>query len=219
MKTTNNKKGFTIIEVVLVLAIAGLIFMMVFLALPALQRSQRDTQRSTDMARIITALNNYQSNNRGRLPSKLGPSSNSNVDLNKNAIIGHEEPDMEVKTSDDSKSWLYFYDQYLIISSAGATDSFRDPDSTPYSLVFYDCKNNEIKAGEDCTVGQRYNVSFADQQAGFTPEGENATPVPDHAVSIIERAACDGEVAKYAGGRKIAVVYKKEGAGTICLTN
>ena len=37
--------GFTIIEVVLVLAIAGLIFLMVFVALPALQRSQRDTQR------------------------------------------------------------------------------------------------------------------------------------------------------------------------------
>ena len=37
-----NKKGFTIIEVVLVLAIAGLIFLMVFIALPALQRSQRN---------------------------------------------------------------------------------------------------------------------------------------------------------------------------------
>ncbi|MBQ3261101.1 type II secretion system protein, partial [Candidatus Saccharibacteria bacterium] len=30
----NFKKGFTIIEVVLVLAIAGLIFLMVFIALP-----------------------------------------------------------------------------------------------------------------------------------------------------------------------------------------
>lgn len=40
-----QKNGFTIIEVVLVLAVAGLIFLMIFLALPALQRSQRDTQR------------------------------------------------------------------------------------------------------------------------------------------------------------------------------
>jgi prepilin-type N-terminal cleavage/methylation domain-containing protein len=39
-----NKKGFTIIEVVLVLAIAALIFLMVFSALPALQRNQRDTR-------------------------------------------------------------------------------------------------------------------------------------------------------------------------------
>ena len=66
---TNKKDGFTIIEVVLVLAIAGLIFLMVFLALPALQRNQRDTQRKTDLGRLQTAVNNYQTNNRGRLPT------------------------------------------------------------------------------------------------------------------------------------------------------
>lgn len=65
---TKSKKGFTIIEVVLVLAIAGLIFLMVFIALPALQRSQRDTQRRNDLSRVITAIQNYQTNNRGKLP-------------------------------------------------------------------------------------------------------------------------------------------------------
>ena len=62
------KKGFTIIEVVLVLAIAGLIFLMVFIALPALQRSQRNTRRRQDMARILSALNDYQANNNGQMP-------------------------------------------------------------------------------------------------------------------------------------------------------
>ena len=66
MKT--NKKGFTIIEVVLVLAIAGLIFLMVFIALPALQRSQRNTQREDDIARFLTAVNDYQTNNSGKTP-------------------------------------------------------------------------------------------------------------------------------------------------------
>ena len=60
----NKQKGFTIIEVVLVLAIAALIFLMVFIALPALQRSQRDTQRKADVARVQTAIQNFQSNNR-----------------------------------------------------------------------------------------------------------------------------------------------------------
>ena len=64
----NNKKGFTIIEVVLVLAIAGLIFLMVFIALPALQRSQRNTQRRQDMSRIVSAVTQYQSNNKNNLP-------------------------------------------------------------------------------------------------------------------------------------------------------
>lgn len=67
--TTNSKKGFTIIEVVLVLAIAGLIFLMVFIALPALQRSQRDTQRRNDLSRVITAIQNYQTNNRNQIPT------------------------------------------------------------------------------------------------------------------------------------------------------
>ncbi len=61
--------GFTIIEVVLVLAIAALIMLMVFLALPALQRGQRDTQRKDDISRFQSAINNYMSANRGNVPS------------------------------------------------------------------------------------------------------------------------------------------------------
>ena len=60
MKKHKLYKGFTIIEVVLVLAIAGLIFLMVFLALPALQRSQRDTQRKNDMARLKAAYRSIE---------------------------------------------------------------------------------------------------------------------------------------------------------------
>ena len=68
-----QKKGFTIIEVVLVLAIAGLIFLMVFIALPALQRGQKDQQRANDLSRLQTALTKYQTNNRNKIP---GDSSN-----------------------------------------------------------------------------------------------------------------------------------------------
>lgn len=66
----NKGKGFTIIEVVLVLAIAGLIFLMVFIALPALQRSQRDTQRRDDVSRFVSQLTSYATNNRGDLPDE-----------------------------------------------------------------------------------------------------------------------------------------------------
>lgn len=69
---TKSKSGFTIIEVVLVLAIAGLIFLIVFLAVPALQRSQRDTQRKNDLSRFMTSVSNYQSNNRGAVPDTQG---------------------------------------------------------------------------------------------------------------------------------------------------
>ena len=67
-QNTKSKSGFTIIEVVLVLAIAGLIFLMVFVALPALQRSQRDTQRRNDYAALSTSVTSYMTNNNGKLP-------------------------------------------------------------------------------------------------------------------------------------------------------
>lgn len=64
MTKKDNKKGFTIIEVVLVLAIAGLIFAMVFIALPALQRSQHDQSRKNDASVVASAINNWNSANR-----------------------------------------------------------------------------------------------------------------------------------------------------------
>lgn len=64
-----KQKGFTIIEVVLVLAIAALIFLMVFIALPALQRGQRDEARKTVLGKVATAVTNYQSNKRGQQPA------------------------------------------------------------------------------------------------------------------------------------------------------
>ena len=68
MNAGMRQKGFTIIEVVLVLAIAALIFLMVFIALPALQRGQRDTARKQDANTVITALNTWKGNHRGSLP-------------------------------------------------------------------------------------------------------------------------------------------------------
>ena len=67
-QTNKSDRGFTIIEVVLVLAIAGLIFLMVFLALPALQRGQRDAQRRDDVARVVSQLTSYKTNNKGNVP-------------------------------------------------------------------------------------------------------------------------------------------------------
>jgi prepilin-type N-terminal cleavage/methylation domain-containing protein len=73
-KIDKDQKGFTIIEVVLVLAIAGLIFLIVFLALPQLQRSRRDTQRKNDVGRILAELENYASNNNGDYPANQAES-------------------------------------------------------------------------------------------------------------------------------------------------
>ena len=94
-------KGFTIIEVVLVLAIAGLIFLAVFLALPALQRNQRDTQRKNDMSRFKAAYHQYRANNKG---SKIGGVFNG-------------------ESMSKLPNWDNFINEYL----RKGNDTFRDP--------------------------------------------------------------------------------------------
>jgi prepilin-type N-terminal cleavage/methylation domain-containing protein len=61
--------GFTIIEVLIVLAIAGLIMVVVFLAVPALQRSSRNNALSTSVNNVFTGVNNFVANNNGTLPA------------------------------------------------------------------------------------------------------------------------------------------------------
>lgn len=66
---TKKQKGFTIIEVLIVLAIAGLIMLVVFLAVPALQRNTRNTQRKSDISSLLGAMSEYINNNNGRMPT------------------------------------------------------------------------------------------------------------------------------------------------------
>jgi prepilin-type N-terminal cleavage/methylation domain-containing protein len=76
-KLKNKIQGFTIIEVMIVLAIAGLIMLIVFLAVPALQRNSRNTQRSNDASRVIAAINECVNNNNGLL-ANCGDFNNTN---------------------------------------------------------------------------------------------------------------------------------------------
>ena len=121
----NERGGFTIIEVVLVLAIAGLIFLMVFIALPTLQRSQRDTQRRNDLARISTQISQYQTNNNGRLPAagKLDPQKDSTV-----------LPTCSTSSGSTSSSAACFVRNYM--NSVNASENeFIDPDGWAYGLT------------------------------------------------------------------------------------
>ena len=65
----NSQEGFTIIEVLIVLAIAGLIILIVFLAVPALQRNSRNTQRNNDASIVGGAVNECLTNKNGQVAS------------------------------------------------------------------------------------------------------------------------------------------------------
>jgi len=73
--------GFTLIEVMIVLAIAGLILLVVFLAVPALQRNARNTQRREDAGNILSAVSEYVANNNGSIPTGVSAGSTTSVSI------------------------------------------------------------------------------------------------------------------------------------------
>ena len=117
-----KKKGFTIIEVSLVIAIAGLIFLMVFVALPQLQRQQRDSRRRDDILSFLETVKKYQTNNRGALP-EIADNSNEKVTGFEGGVT-------------NGNTWQNFYNDYL-------GDSFTDPDGNTYQLSVRNCHKND----------------------------------------------------------------------------
>ena len=146
--------GFTIIEVVLVLAIAGLIFLMVFIALPTLQRSQRDTQRRSDLARVSNAITQYQTNNNGKLPAAgtLPPS---------------EKEDLpECSATSSTASAACFIRNYMNSVNAAANE-FVDPDGWYYGLTIANLDKNAT-----ATVSEFDHIVYIYEHAKC--DGENA---------------------------------------------
>jgi len=137
MKKTdiNSKKGFTIIEVVLVLAIAGLIFLMVFVAYPALRRNQSDTARRNDLSRLVSQLATYKSNNR-----KLPASATELKTFRDQYLDGDNfaDPDGEL---------------YKIGQMGGSADTNADG-------VYADCASANNALGADCSNQPAANMSF-----------------------------------------------------------
>ena len=124
-----EKTGFTIIEVALVLAIAGLIFLMVFLALPALRATQRDTDRRENIVSFLENVKKFQNNNRGALPGGTLPT----------IISGNASWDNTTSGS----TWEHFYHDYFDL------DKFMDPVGERYQLSVFECGADEV--GSKCT--------------------------------------------------------------------
>ena len=166
MKT--NKKGFTIIEVVLVLAIAGLIFLMVFIALPALQRSQRNTQREDDIARFLTAVNDYQTNNSGKTP--FGTSTGTNSVATEYTQFVKRYIDENVTEAKNGST-----------KCSGTCPQFTDPDGTLY--MFKAIKKDGITEFTSKTQPDHVVYAVIDAGCGET-EGTVADGTGDRQIAL-----------------------------------
>lgn len=68
-KLLKKEKGFTLIEVVIVLAIAALIILVVLQAVSSANKSNRDTARKSEAGRVVSLVEQYASNNNGLYPA------------------------------------------------------------------------------------------------------------------------------------------------------
>ncbi len=185
------KQGFTIIEVVLVLAIGGLIFLMVFVALPALQRSQRNTQRRDDMARLMTAIIEYQGNNRGKTPFNSGGLVGDGATLGiDNFVMRYLDPDATNYNTASGKA-------------TGCTDAFMDPDGTCYAFMH-------------TYAIQYHGVAVGEEQMSWVT---NRTEHYIHVMSEAKCSATEGYGQAVVGKNKLAIFYALEGGSIICLDN
>jgi prepilin-type N-terminal cleavage/methylation domain-containing protein len=67
-KKASNQHGFTIVEMLIVLATAGLILLIIFQAIPTLQRNSRNNQRKQDVQMVLEAVSHYMLNHSGNMP-------------------------------------------------------------------------------------------------------------------------------------------------------
>ena len=202
----NSKQGFTIIEVVLVLAIAGLIFLMVFVALPALQRSQRDTQRRNDMSRVDTSLVQYQTNHSNQ-PINLPSEGSWTAPVNNTFGEG----------CNNSTACAFIRDYMNTGSSEndGKPNNFEDPDGTPYSLVI--TKNWATSANVGSVSLGNSKIVDKNNSGNYTIEDNGGNAYDAHVIYIIPGGRCVGDAATASTKRHFAILYRLEGAGTYCI--
>lgn len=129
MKKTVSKDGFTMVEVALVLAVAGLILLLALWVWPTVQRIQKDAKRRDDVGELMTAIQKYQNNSRGASPTTT--STLTTVSWN-DAWEGGTKP--------SEGTWESLYYSFL-------GKDFEDPNGYKYNIAVRMCG---AKAGMEC---------------------------------------------------------------------
>lgn len=154
-KLNRKQSGFTIIEVMIVLAIAAVILLAVFLAVPQLQRSSRNTQRKNDVANILAGVNEYASNQNGTLPTAICVSGNTV------SIGGGSCP------TPTSKVDVNVSGQFTSIPDPAALPASPPTNATANVLQIYTgatCNGNALAIGSGRSVAAWYQIEPATNQ-------------------------------------------------------
>ena len=200
----NKKKGFTLIEVALVVGLAAGIFLMAFLALPSLWISERDAGRKARVMEFVSDIKTYQTNNsRGSLPSI--PGGKGPLEFNFGT------------SSSDFNTWQYLVSNYV-------AKDFADGSGNPYRFYIVNClsaSGGELSANATCAYPNSGTNAFGpankdtniDVKMPVVKEGEKEY----YLMYVAMGAICDGDHAVKANSpRDVAVVQILERNGRYC---
>jgi prepilin-type N-terminal cleavage/methylation domain-containing protein len=146
----HKQRGFTIIEILIALAVAGLMVLLVFLAVPALQRTTRNNVRHKDAGLLLAGVvNSRAESTNGGLPDTCN-TTQADCFLRDIALGYYKEPDASSPTV--SASFIKLDHPY---TSADAQLHVGDDDATDRVVL--------------------YSYAICDE-SGSSPTGQFASP-------------------------------------------
>ncbi len=153
--------GFTILEVLMVLAIAALITALVFIAVGTAQRSSRDTARRKAATDLSTALEQWIQNNNGQLPvagTDVGLGAGNVLDATKPFCSQNYLANACANFKDPTTGTVYTFTNQSFSTSAAALGSCTINETTPAQIqvLYANSRNYTIKI---CLEAGQYTLS------------------------------------------------------------
>ncbi|MCY3804506.1 MAG: type II secretion system protein [Candidatus Saccharibacteria bacterium] len=214
-----NQQGFTIVEVMIVLAIAGLILAVVFVAVPALNRNQRNSGRNNDRAFIRTQYDQSLANAGGRVPTTIQYNPN---EVNHVGAAGLEKLTTALNSAYSIKPAQILYMQGTNFKSAGVVQFVggsgckgRDVTGTlnvaEASSTQVKCESTSPHSGETAvnTEGTWTGFNEADQLLIITGSKCSSTASPQSTGTPKQVKATD--IAPSGISSSLAIFYMLEG--------
>ena len=221
IRRTTKQSGFTIIEVVITIAIGAAVMALVLNAVAGARRSQRNNARSSDVNQIAAGINQYIAV-RNELPSEwddiqqiIDPAKFGHYDKatgNTNASINATNSWGIVPVSTETTEFITVY-------SSGTAPS--GPAFLATTTIAAVCSDPTFLTASACTTASE-TWTPASTGTAATPTtdglGSNDTDAADLVV-VFKRAGCADTKTVEAGGiREMAIAYRLEGQSEIsCL--
>ncbi|MHB1864957.1 MAG: type II secretion system protein [Candidatus Saccharimonadales bacterium] len=137
-------EGFTIVEVLIVLAIAALILVIILIAVPDLQRSARNSDILHDAQNVASAIQSYEGNNQGSLPSipTKNPSRGPDITIGAITTGSGSAKSAAVESAHIQASDYVFWDSGSVKAVSFTRPSPTTGDTVGVGYIFVDLKVN-----------------------------------------------------------------------------